>query len=105
MTIPLTASLRKFSLPLRILAAILGGWAFSWSFVACSTTVLVGLGMPFHDAETASLMLGLLAFLTVFLWAFATRSALRVATALPVGALLFHVVALLLQRQILSWGL
>ena len=102
MTIPLTTSLRKFSLPLRILAAILGGWAFSWGFVACGTAALVGLGAPFHDAETACLMLGLLAFLSVFLWAFSASRVLRVATVLPGGALLFHVMALLLQRQILS---
>ena len=56
---------------LRTVAAILGGWIFTWGFVACGTAALVGLGVEFHDAETALLMLGLLLFLAVFLWTFA----------------------------------
>ena len=93
---------RRLSIVLRILAAILGGWAFAWGFVACGTAALVGLGAEFHDAETALLMLGLLVFLGVFLWSFAARSVPRVYGVLAGGAVLLHAAALLLQRAILS---
>ncbi|NSL53433.1 iron uptake protein [Uliginosibacterium aquaticum] len=94
--------LQQLGIALRILAAIPGGWAFSWGFVACGTAALVALGAPFHDAETALLMLGLLVFAGVFLWSFAARSVLRVCAVLVGGALLFNAAALLLQRAILS---
>jgi hypothetical protein len=87
---------------LRSLAAIPGGWAFSWGFVACGTAALAGLGVEFHDAEMALLMLGLLVFLGVFLWSFAARSVPRVFSVLVGGALLFNGAAILLQRAILS---
>ncbi len=58
---------RKPRIALRSAAAILGGWAFSWGFVACGTAALAGLGVEFHDAEMALLMLGLLVFLGIFL--------------------------------------
>lgn len=86
---------------LRTTAAILGGWLFSWGFVACSTAALVGLGAEFHDAETALLMLGLLLFLGVFLWAFAARSVWRVCAVVVGGAVCFNTAAWLLQRGIL----
>lgn len=87
---------------LRSLAAIPGGWAFSWGFVACGTAALAGLGVEFHDAEMALLMLGLLVFLGVFLWSFAARNVPRVFSVLVGGALLFNGAAILLQRAILS---
>jgi hypothetical protein len=87
---------------LRTVAAILGGWIFTWGFVACGTAALVGLGVEFHDAETALLMLGLLLFLAVFLWTFAARSVLRVCAVLVGGAVFFNTAALLLQRAIVS---
>lgn len=92
----------RLSLTLRILSAILGGWTFSWGFVAFGSAALVGLGVEFHDAEIACLMLGLLVFLGLFLWSFATRSARRVFAVLFGGAVLFNAAALLLQRAILS---
>jgi hypothetical protein len=102
MTSTLSRPLQRLDIALRILAAIPGGWAFCWGFVACGTAALVALGVPFHDAETALLMLGLLLFAAVFLWSFAARSVLRVCAVLVGGALFFNAAALLLQRAILS---
>jgi hypothetical protein len=87
---------------LRTVAAILGGWLFTWGFVACGAAALVGLGVAFHDAEMAMLMLGLLLFLTLFLWVFATHSVVRVCCVVVGGAVFFNVAALLLQRAILT---
>ncbi|ANH70433.1 hypothetical protein [Mitsuaria sp. 7] len=62
-----------FPLLSRIGAAILGGYAFCWGFIAFAHSGLYALGMSFHDAEHLSAILGLLLFLTVFLWTFAAR--------------------------------
>ncbi len=92
----------RTGITLRTLAAILGGWLFTWGFVACGTAALVGLGVAFHDAEQALLMLGLLVFLGIFLWAFAARSVARVCAVLVGGAVFFNAAAWLLQSAILS---
>lgn len=57
----------------RIAAAVLGGYTFAWGFIAAVTSSLVAAGMGFHDAEFLSSMLGVLAFLGVFLWVFAAH--------------------------------
>ena len=59
---------------LRIAAAVLGGYAFCWGFVALGMAGLFALGMSFHDAEHLCAMLAFLLYVTVFCWAFATRS-------------------------------
>ncbi len=92
----------RAGLVLRIASAILGGWLFTWGFVASGTAALVGLGVEFHDAEQALLMLGLLLFLGLFLWSFAARSAWRVCGVLVGGAVVLNTAAWLLQRAILS---
>lgn len=94
--------LKNLDIPLRVLAAVIGGWAASWSFVAFATAGLAALGSEFHDAETASLMLGVLLFGGIVMWAFAARSTLRVWAVLLGGSLLFNLIALQLQRMILS---
>jgi len=70
---------------LRVAAALLGGYAFAWGFIALGTAALFAAGMPFHDAEFLSSMLGILAYLAVFLWVFAVPG-LRRAGAVLVGA-------------------
>lgn len=94
--------IRRAGLILRIITAIAGGWAFSWSFVAFGTVSLIAMGAGFHDAEIAMMMLGLLAFLGVFLWSFATRSAIRACCLLVGGAVLLNLSSLHLQRAILG---
>jgi glucan phosphoethanolaminetransferase (alkaline phosphatase superfamily) len=62
----------------RVSAGLLGGYAFTWGFAALGIAGLVALGVDFHEAEKAVLMLALLVFLGVFLWAFAAASLARV---------------------------
>ncbi len=57
----------------RVAAAVLGGYAFAWGVVAAVTSLSFAIGMEFHDAEFLGAVVGLLAYLTVFLWAFAAR--------------------------------
>lgn len=47
---------------------------------------LVALGVDFHEAKTALLLLAFLVFLPLFLWAFAAASLARVWAALGGGA-------------------
>ena len=58
----------------RIGAAILGGYVFSWGFIALSLAGLYALGMPFHDAEAFGNIIGFLLYLVIFLWAFAAQN-------------------------------
>lgn len=86
----------------RVAAATLGGYAFTWGLVALGITGLVALGLDFHEAETAVLMLALVAFLVMFLWAFAVRSTLRLWLTLGGGAAAMLLAAWVLQRSLLS---
>src|SRR5690606_27450799 len=82
----------RLHLALRLACALLGGYAFTWGFIA--------LGMEFHDAEHLSSMLGLLLYLAVFLWAFAARSLRRAAWVLLGGGAVMAALASAVQ-----WGL
>ncbi|MCZ8093315.1 MAG: iron uptake protein [Acidovorax sp.] len=85
---------------LRIAAAMLGGYAFCWGFVALSMAGLFALGMSFHDAEHLCAMLAFLLYVTVFCWAFATRSLARAWAVLAGGAALMAGAASLLQMTL-----
>lgn len=85
---------------LRIAAGLLGGYAFTWGFIALGVTLLFAAGMAFHDAEQLSSMLGFLVFLAVFLWAFAARSLPRVWLALAGGGALMAGAASLVQMAL-----
>jgi hypothetical protein len=63
----------RLQLTARIAAAVLGGYAFAWGFIAACASLMFAAGMGFHDAEFLASLLGVLAFLVVFLWAFAAR--------------------------------
>jgi len=84
----------------RIAAAILGGYAFCWGFIALSMALLFAAGMPFHDTEHLSSMLGLLLYVTVFCWAFAARRLLHVWGLLAGGGALMAGLATLVQRAL-----
>lgn len=73
------------NIALRIAAGMLGGYAFTWGFIALAIGLLFACGLDFHDAETLGTTLGFLVLLVVFLWAFAARSVLRVWLALACG--------------------
>lgn len=68
----------------RVLATVLGGYAFVWSFVAFGIAAVTAAGSVFHEAETFFNPLAFLVYLGLFLWAFAAR---RVLAVLAGGAL------------------
>jgi len=82
---------------LRVAAAVLGGYVLCWGFIALALAGLYALGMPFHDAEHLSAMLGLLLYAAVFCWAFFARSLARAWWVLAGGAALMTAAASLVQ--------
>ncbi|TDB27438.1 iron uptake protein [Stenotrophomonas sp. ATCM1_4] len=96
---PPPASRRLQVLP-RILAAILGGYVFAWGTVALTTSALFALKLAFHDAEFLGALVGLLAYLGVFLWAIATHHVARLWMALVGGGALMAAAASLLQSRL-----
>ncbi len=86
----------------RIGAAVLGGYAFCWGFIALTHSGLYALGMPFHDAEHLSATLGVLLFLIVFLWSFAARRVGVTWAVLLAGGGVMTGAAALIQRALLG---
>jgi hypothetical protein len=84
----------------RIAAAILGGYAFTWGFIALGMAGFFALGMPFHDAEHLTAIIGFLLYLVLFLWAFAARNLARVWAVTAGGALVMAGAASLIQHQL-----
>ena len=70
----------------RIAAAVFGGYGFAWGIVAAGASLMFAAGMDFHDAEFLASLLGVLAFLVVFLWTFAARRLWVVWAVLAGGA-------------------
>lgn len=85
----------------RIAAAILGGYAFTWGLMALGVALLFSAGMEFHDAEHLGYIIGFLVYLSVFLWAFASRSLVRVWLLLVGGGVLMALSASLVQVLLL----
>lgn len=86
---------------LRIAAGMLGGYAFTWGFIALAIGLLFAADLDFHDAEALGYILGFIVFLVVFLWAFAARSLARVWLVLAGGGALMTGAAWLVQRALL----
>lgn len=86
----------------RIAAAVLGGYAFCWGFIALGVAGLFALGMPFHDAEQLASILAFLLYLILFLWAFATPSLLLAWGLLLGGGGLMAGLASVLQQLLIS---
>jgi hypothetical protein len=84
----------------RIAASLLGGWAFTWGFVALGIASLVAAGMPYGDAKTLMYLLAFLVFLGLFLYAFAAASVLRVWLVLAGGGAAMAGAAWLLVRAL-----
>lgn len=103
MTTPATGvnPLRPLPLLSRIGAAVLGGYAFCWGFVALVLSAGYAAGLSFHDAEHLGGILGVLLFLVVFLWTFAARRVARVWAVLLIGGAAMTGLAALTQRAVL----
>ncbi len=85
---------------LRIAAAVLGGYAFCWGFIALFVAGTFAAGMAFHDGEHLASMLGFLLYLGAFLWTFAARSLARVWWVLAGGGALMAGAASVVQSLI-----
>ncbi|MBS3936891.1 MAG: iron uptake protein [Sulfuritalea sp.] len=86
----------------RLAVALFGGYAFTWGLVAFGVAGLVALGVDFHEAETALLLLAFLVFQPLFLWAFAAASLVRVWAVLGGGAIFMTAAAWGLQRVLIA---
>ncbi|TQM13021.1 hypothetical protein FB548_1875 [Pseudoxanthomonas sp. 3HH-4] len=78
----------RLHLVARITAAVFAGYAFAWGIVATGASLMFAAGMDFHDAEFLASLLGVLAFLVAFLWAFAARRVWVVWSVLAGGGAL-----------------
>lgn len=90
----------RLRLAARIGAAVFGGYAFTWGCIAAGAALMCKAGMDFHDAEFLSSAIGLLVFLTVFLWTFATRRLWLAWGLLAGGGALLTGIASLVQASI-----
>lgn len=86
----------------RVAAGILGSYAFTWALTAAGVAALVGLGVPYHDAEMGMILLAFLVFLGLFLWSFIAIRIARVWVVLACGASLLLTAAWCIQRALLS---
>lgn len=86
----------------RIAAALLGGYAFTWGFIALVMAAAYGAGMEFHDSESLGSIIGLLLYLVVFLWAFSARRLWPVWLMLAGGGAVMTGLAFLLQARIVA---
>jgi hypothetical protein len=86
----------------RVAASLLGGWAFTWGFVALGITLLVAAGMPYGEAQTLLYLLAFLVFLGLFLWSYAAASVRRVWLVLAGGGAAMTAAAWLLARALVA---
>lgn len=71
---------------LRVLGAVLGGYALAALLVAVAGALLVRLGTARAEAVVAAAMLGFLAYLAVLLWGFSVHSVRRLWAVVAIGA-------------------
>ena len=96
-----TSAVSRFHLVSRIAAGVLGGYAFTWGFIALGIGLLFAARVEFHDAEALGYILGFVVFLVVFLWAFSAASLRRVWLVLAGGGALMTAAAWLVQQALL----
>lgn len=96
-----TSAVSRLNVVSRIAAGVLGGYAFTWGFIALSIGLLFAAQMEFHDAEALGYIVGFIVFLVAFLWSFAAASVRRVWLVLAGGGALMTGAAWLVQRAIL----
>ncbi len=82
---------------LRVAAALLGGYAFTWGFSALLVTAQVHAGLAYGDALQLAMLLAFLVYLGAVCWAFAAASLARVWVVLAGGGAAMTVLAWLLM--------
>ena len=96
-TLPLSSA----NIAARIAAAVLGGYVFIWGLIALIVALMFAAGMEFHDAESLGNIIGFLIYVTVFLWAFASRKLKPVWLVLVGGGLFMTASASLIQSLLI----
>ena len=86
----------------RVVAALLGGYSFTWGFCALGVAGLAALGVSFHEAETGVMLLAFLLFLGLFLWACAANSMVKVWVVFAGGAAAMTGAALAIQQLLVG---
>jgi len=84
----------------RIAAALLGSYAFVWSFTAFGIALGLAAGLPYDEAQTLMHLLAFLLLLVCFLGSFAAASLTRVWAVLAGGAALMSGAAWLIARAV-----
>ncbi len=81
---------RRLGVALHVVGAVGGGYAWSVALVLALGSSLAAAGMPRSEAVVLASMLGFVAYMLIALWAFSTRSTLRMLLILAgSGAVLF----------------
>ena len=96
-----TSAVPRLHIVSRIAAGVLGGYAFTWGFIALGIGLLFAAQMEFHDAEALGYIVGFMVFLVAFLWAFSAASLRRVWLVLAGGGALMAAAAWLVQQALL----
>lgn len=84
----------------RVVASVLGSYAFTWGFIAFVSAGLLRAGFEFHEATELASMLGFLVFLGAFCFAFVAASLVRVWGVLLGGGSLLTVAGWWLSRSL-----
>lgn len=84
----------------RILAGVLGSYAFTWGFIAFGSAGLLRVGLEFHEATDLASMLGFLVYLTALCFAFIAASLKRVWIVLAGGGAAMTIAGWWLSRAL-----
>ncbi|MBP6899257.1 MAG: iron uptake protein [Burkholderiaceae bacterium] len=102
-TTPLTSrSSRPARAAARLAGVLLASFGFVWGLVALGVAGLTALGVDYHEAEVAMMLLAVAVLLPLFLCGFASPRQGRVMALLTGGAALMAAAAWLLQRALLA---
>lgn len=93
---------RYFPIINRVVAALLGGYSFTWGACALGIAGLAAVGVSFHEAETGVMLCAFLLFLGLFLWTFAAKSMVKVWVVFAGGAAVMTGVALAIQNMLVG---
>lgn len=85
----------------RFAAAILGGYAFTYGFVALLTLISFANGLRFFEAQALAWMLSFLTYLGALLYGFTAGSTVRVWLLLGGGGGAMGLASWLLSRAIM----
>jgi hypothetical protein len=91
---------RKWLVASRIVASLVGGYAFVWGLATLGWSLLLMAGVDFANARTSVMLLAFVVYLGAFLWAFAERSVARVWLVLGGGGVAMSVIAWMLIVQL-----